>query len=165
MKLHIIGLAGSGKTSLARWASATFEMPLHDLDHLVYGSGHELPEREIAKHLHAIRELPAWTTEGAYHSAWIEPLLRDADAIVWLDVGVTTCIVRIVKRHALAELRRNNNHPGWRKLLSFVNYTRRTAARQREETRGLLAPHCAKVRRCRSSADVARLKRTKFHSS
>jgi hypothetical protein len=64
----------------------------------------------------------------------------------------------MVKRHITAELRGNNQHPGWRKLWRFLNYTRRTAPAQRSAVASMLRPHAAKVHHCRSSRDVRRLK-------
>ena len=111
---------------------------------------------EIEQTLAAIRANPGWVTEGAYSERWLEPHLAEAEFIVRLDLPLLPCLWRILLRHIKAELRRNNPHPGWRKLWHFLNYTRRSAARQRRDTTALLAPHAEKVVRCRSSAEVAR---------
>ena len=155
MKVHIVGLAGSGKTTLARWVSSKFSVPTHDLDWIVYDSAGERPSAEIAQRLEDVRRQPGWVTEGAYGEEWLRSLLDAADAIVWLDPPLRTCLARIVMRHLRAALARNNPHPGWRKLFRFLRYTQRTARGQRERTRNLLTGYETKTVRCRSSRDVA----------
>jgi shikimate kinase len=150
-----MGIPGSGKTTLARWTSKTFDVPAHDLDFVVYDfEAGQRPVGEIVSLLDQIRAREGWVTEGAYHHDWLHPLLRDANVIVWLDVPLATCFARIIKRHVKAELTRNNPHPGWRKLARFLNYTRRTAAAQRAGTIKLLRECDKKLVRCRSSRDV-----------
>jgi shikimate kinase len=159
MRVHIVGLAGSGKSTLARWISLTCAAPAHDLDWVVYGDdGRERPASEISRRLEAIAREAAWVTEGAYHDDWLRTLLDAADLIVWLDLPLHRCVVRMVRRHALAELRRNNRHPGWRKLIRFLNYTRRTASYQRQDTGRLLLPYGGKLVQCRSARELRDLK-------
>lgn len=154
MKLHIIGIAGSGKTTFADWASTTFNIPAIDLDPVVFSQAGERPRDELLRRLGEIQSRDAWITEGAYHDEWVSVLLDDADAIVWLDVPRWASLWRILKRHVRAELQGNNKHAGWRKLWRFMSYTARTGASQREATVTLLRPYQEKVARCRSSADV-----------
>ena len=133
-------------------------MPGKELDLVVYDASGERPAADIIRQIDEIRRLDGWATEGAYTEAWLAPLLDDASAIIWLDVPWQTCVLRMVKRHLRAELAGNNRHPGWGKLLSFMNYTRRTAPRQRGDAIRLLAPYQSKVLRCRTSKGVAAVK-------
>jgi adenylate kinase family enzyme len=159
MKIHIIGIAGCGKTTLARWISERFNVRAVDLDLVVYDfEGGERPTAEIARRIGEIQSLNGWVTEGAYRDAWLGPLLEDATAIVWLDVSLRRAMFRMVRRHARAELAGSNLHPGWMRLFSFLNYNRRTARQQRAETLALLAGYPDKVFRCRSSSDIAAFK-------
>lgn len=159
MKVHIIGLAGSGKTTLSQWIGDTFDVSVHDLDFVVYDVAGERPLAEINTRIDAIRARPGWVTEGAYHDEWLRPLLDDASAIAWLDVPLRICFARIVKRHVRAELTRNNPHPGWRRLARFLNYTWHTSSEQRAETSALLSAYGDKVAHCRTSRDVTAFKR------
>ena len=159
MKVHVIGIAGSGKTTLAAWISERFGVAAHDLDWVVYDEAGERPELEIVARIDEILCEPGWVTEGAYQQPWLQPLLAAADRIVWLDASLPVCIFRMLKRHAVAELRRDNAHPGWLRLVRFLRYTARTASQQRADTRALLAPHIARVTRCMSSSDVRQLQR------
>lgn len=130
-------------------------MPAYDLDCIVYDADTgERPAPEIARRLDQVRRQAGWVTEGAYGEEWLTALLDDADAIVWLDLPLRICLARIVTRHVRAELARNNPHAGWRKLLRFLNYTRRTARGQNARTRTLLSRYGSKVVRCRSSGEV-----------
>ena len=158
MKTHIVGIAGSGKTTLANWIGDAFGIQTFDLDPVVYDLAGERPAAEIVRGIDEIRRLDAWVTEGAYRDAWLRPLLDDAKAIAWLDVTLPTAMFRMLKRHARAELRGQNQHPGWVRLLRFLNYNRRTAQTQRTETLALLAPYAGKVSRCRTSRDVSAFK-------
>ena len=156
MKVHIVGIAGSGKTTLARWLGDKFDVRAVDLDFVVYDfEAGERPTAEIARRIGEIRGLDGWVTEGAYRNAWLRPLLDDATAIVWLDVSVPRAMFRMVSRHARAEFTRTNQHPGWMRLLRFLNYNRRTARQQYAETVALLAAYPDKVFRCRSESDIA----------
>jgi adenylate kinase family enzyme len=160
VRAHVIGIAGSGKTTLARKLAHRYGMAAIDLDDVAYDRAlGERSEPDVIALIDDIRGRPGWVTEGAYRNRWIEPLLADADRIIWLDVPVATCAFRMVRRHVIAELRRSNAHSGWLRLVSFIDYTRRTAATQRAETERLLAPHAAKVVRRRSSGQHAKVLR------
>ncbi len=154
MRAHIIGLAGSGKTTLAGWLGDTFRVPTHDLDDVAYGEDGARTVAEVDRRVGVILSEGRWVTEGAYSDQWVEPLLTNADVIVWLDIGVSTCLFRMLKRHLRAELTRSNKHRGWIRLLRFMNYTRESARGQRERTRSLLAPYTAKVRHCGNGREV-----------
>jgi adenylate kinase family enzyme len=156
--VHIVGLAGSGKTTLACWLADHLKLERHDLDWIVYDNDGERRTAEIEQRIETLMGFDGWVTEGAYGEPWLGPLLEGADRIVWLDVALTRCLFRMVKRHVAAELRRSNKHPGWRRLFRFMNYTRDSADDQRRRTAELLAPHHEKVRRCRSSRDVVAVK-------
>lgn len=158
LNVHVIGLAGSGKTTLAQWIADTFDLSLHDLDWIAYDKHGERPLAEIERRIEGISRVDGWVTEGAYQESWIEPLLAGAGAIVWLDLSLHTCIFRMVKRHLRAELTRTNQHPGWVRLLRFLNYTMRTSGRQRQRTRRLLSAYSDKVYHCRTSSDVSPFK-------
>jgi adenylate kinase family enzyme len=158
LRVHIIGLAGSGKTTFARWIGDTFGVPVHDLDWIAYDQQGERPLAEVAQRVGAISNSNGWVTEGAFQERWIEPLLTRATAIVWLDVPLHVCLFRMLKRHVRAELSRKNQHPGWRKLFRFMNYTRHSARHQRQRSRGMLAPHGGKTARCRTSSDIEAMK-------
>ena len=158
MKVHIIGQAGSGKTTLARWIANRTGAEAHDLDRVVYGRSGERPLRDIVASVQAIAGGTAWITEGAYRDVWLLPLLQSADRIIWLDLPLRVCLWRIFRRHLVAEARRNNQHPGWRNLALFMRYTWQVDARLRSETAAMLDPPCAKVLRCRNARQVEQLR-------
>jgi len=77
----------------------------------------------------------------------------------------------MLKRHALAELRRDNRHPGWRRLLRFMRYTRgyfresidapqgigdpiAEPTSTRGATQNMLQLYSAKVVHCRTTKDI-----------
>lgn len=157
MKVHIIGPAGSGKTTLSRWIVHHHGGKAHDLDWVVFTTDRERSALEVSKDLASIIAQTAWVTEGAYRASWLEPVLESADLIIWLDFNWRICAWRIFKRHVSAELARTNKHPGWRRMVRFMNYTRRIDARSREETAELVAPYAAKVLRVRNRTAVQRL--------
>ncbi len=156
MRAHIIGIAGSGKTTLAASLGAQCGADVYDLDLVAYDpAGIERPPDEIAALIRGILATDRWITEGAYRAAWMNQLLEAAYVIVWLDLPFRVCAWRILRRHVRAEIARNNAHPGWIKLMRFVQTTRRTDPELRAETGRLLEPYLAKITRCRSSRDVA----------
>jgi len=99
---------------------------MFDLDEIAYVGGAG-PKRSLAERLSdisAIQSQPAWITDGIY-LFWVDGLLQSADAIVWLDVPWRVAAWRIVVRHVRASLAGTNRHPGFGKLLRFLNGARR----------------------------------------
>ena len=118
-RIHIIGCGGSGKTTLARQIANALAAPCYELDSIGY-THHS--KRSLEERLHDVRQIavqPQWVSEGGY-LWWVDDLLQNADAIVWLDLHWTLCYQRIVMRHIRADLARTNAHPGFFKMLRFA---------------------------------------------
>lgn len=171
-RIHIIGAAGSGKTTLARALAARTGAPAYDLDRVAYvdGAGARRPLGEKLADIAAIAAQPAWVTEGIY-LWWIDELIASADMVVWLDLPWRITAWRIVRRHLLASWRGTNQHPGLGLLWRFLRGQRRYHANRRpppaapdddgattrQRTEQALASYAGKVVRCRSPRDVRRL--------
>jgi len=171
-----MGGQGSGKTTLAHRLGALLSAPVFELD-LVGWKPETGRERRLEDKLSRVTDIaaqPAWITEGTM-LGWTDPLLRAADRIIWLDVPWHVAVWRVLLRHIHADLSGNNRHPGWRRLLRFLWYTRNyywnrhtspppppdgegNATRDRTVQR--LSAYLEKTIRCRSSADAEALFRT-----
>lgn len=171
-RIHIMGAAGSGKTTLARWASERLNCSWHELDSVAYEGGYArkrtLDERLAS--LQAIIAQPVWVTEGSY-LWWVDDLLEAADAIVWLDLPWTVAMPRIVTRHFKLSWAGENRHPGLRNLIDFawgcrLYYLEKEprVPKARDDDFALnragvvqyLAPYITKVVQCRKPAEVDR---------
>ncbi len=177
-RIHIIGAAGSGKTTLAHHFAMRLAIPTYDLDSVAYenGAGVKRPLGTRQAEVHAITEQSQWITEGGY-IGWTEPLVAAADVVIWLDLSWHIAVWRIVLRHLRASLAGTNKHRGIRKLLRFVWRTRRyytaapvpttpedDSAMSRAATATMLQPYMSKVIRCRRPSAVKGLLRP-FESS
>ncbi len=171
-RIHIIGGAGSGKTTLAQRLGEWLDAPYYDLDEIGY-EGAFAAKRALGLRLADIQSIiaqPAWITEGGF-IWWVDNLLRAADTIVWLDLPWRIRRWRIITRHIKADLAHNNRHPGYRNLYNFYmrsrNYHRSKMLLTLDPDEGLandssnritvahkLAPYEDKVVQCCSPADV-----------
>lgn len=171
--IHIIGGAGSGKTTLARHLAAHFSCPCYDLDTVAWGSAGKVPLAERLTAVNHILSQPAWVTEGVF-LWWTEPLLVQADHIIWLDLPFPLRAWRIVKRHALASWRGYNPHAGLGNLLRFLQSVARTHYAQnptpptapdddfaitRAGTAVFLTPYQHKLTHCQHPRDVTAVQR------
>ena len=106
MRLHIIGIPSSGKTTLARNTARLLGVTHHDLDPLAFVDERwtlrPTPERDAM--LARILEEPSFVTEGGF-LGWTEALLAAADHIVWLDPPLSILVWRHLRRHW--------RHPWW----------------------------------------------------
>jgi adenylate kinase family enzyme len=75
MKAHVIGIPGSGKTTLAQWFADKYLIPAFDLDYVVWDESGERAPSEIERRLTEIGRLPGWVTEGAYRQKGPEIIL------------------------------------------------------------------------------------------
>lgn len=102
-QIFIIGVAGSGKTTLAIAIGARIGIPAVHLDNVADAAGQadpsvlhaplgEFPDHafvprpleERRRMTESIAAAPAWVAEGAFIE-WTDALLASADTIVWLD--------------------------------------------------------------------------------
>jgi hypothetical protein len=106
VRLHIIGIPSSGKTTLAAGISDRLGVPHHDLDALAFVDDRWTlrPSVDRDAMLADILREPDFVTEGGF-LGWTEELFAAADRIVWLDPPLTTLIWRHVRRHG--------RHPLW----------------------------------------------------
>jgi hypothetical protein len=156
-KVFIIGIAGSGKTTLARRLTAELGSPHIDLDAIRYPQHKDkvlLPE--LRPTIDALVQEPRWVVEGAY-TGWTEPLLAAADRIVWLDTGAKRSAYRILQRHLVAALQGRTEHSAGStlKLARGASASGRPGVRQldpesdmppwRQEIAAALEPYAKKV--------------------
>lgn len=84
-RIVIVGISGTGKSTLGRKLAGRLNLPLHHMDSLIWKPNwQEASEEEIGKALDAIAETDSWIVEG-----WIDtystPLLERATQIIYLD--------------------------------------------------------------------------------
>lgn len=106
------------------------------------------------------------------YCGWTAPLLERAELIIWLDTPSLVCVWRIILRHAKKSLAGDNNFPGLRLLARFAWGVLRDSSKpaatveqlqvnmnynSRATTAAHLAPWRAKVLRCRTRRDRARV--------
>ena len=169
--MFISGGPASGKTTLAPSLAANLNLPAVELDGLLlesqargesFNEGYEKIPTMIAS-------MDSWVVEGAYLE-WVDPLLHEAELIVWIDVPWRVASYRIITRHVKATIARNNRFPGWRRLSRFWLNSRRYYKDQdqpgfnpyglpktRSTAARYLTPFGQKVVMCRTRAEAERI--------
>lgn len=171
-RIHILGAAASGKTTLAQQIAARRACPCYELDTVAYEGGNSR-KRTLAERLASLQVItaqPAWVTEGFY-IWWIDDLLSQADVIVWLDLPWYIAMPRIITRHVKLSWAGTNRHRGLFKLAKFtwgcrhyytdsVLHIPETPDQDwginRVGVMSYLQPFMAKVLHCQQPADVRR---------
>ncbi|WP_445477343.1 AAA family ATPase [Lysinibacillus irui] len=101
-RIHIIGSVGSGKTTLARELSNTYQIPYYELDNVVWirkKSGDSMrTEQERMAYLQSIVQTESWIIEGIHQEEWVIQSFQQADCIIFLDTPYKIRIFRIIKR-------------------------------------------------------------------
>lgn len=174
-RIHIIGIPGSGKSTMARACSSALsvqnvsldEIPLHRKDELTGPERYAASEEFVTD----LARAESWVTEGIY-CGWTEPLFERSVLIVWLDVAPRVAVWRIVRRHVVLSIAGQNNYRGLRLLRRFAwdvaHDARRPAAtldqlkadmrvNSAATTEAFLTPYKEKVRRCRNNRDLRRV--------
>jgi adenylate kinase family enzyme len=97
-RVTVVGISGSGKTSLARSLARRLGVPHIEFDALFWGPGWQPVAREqFRAQVAAALAAPAWVTDGNYAS------VRDlvwprATTLVWLDYPLPLVMWRLARR-------------------------------------------------------------------
>lgn len=98
-RILIVGSAGAGKTTLARYLSSQLALPLIHLDQEFWRPGWVAPPVEAwQQHITQIIALPAWIMDGYYRNT-LDVACRAADTLIFLDVAHYLCIYRVCIRY------------------------------------------------------------------
>lgn len=97
-RIAVIGVTGSGKTTLARQLSARLGIAHVEMDALHFGENwSELPEAEFRARVQNATAGPAWITDGNY-SAVRDLIWGRADTLIWLDYSLAFVLARLTRR-------------------------------------------------------------------
>jgi adenylate kinase family enzyme len=96
----VVGIPGSGKTTVSRTIAQRLGATHVELDALFHGPNWSEPtlgefERRVAA---ALDGLESWVVDGNYRSRVGGFVLEQADTIVWLDLPLRVCLRRIWRR-------------------------------------------------------------------
>lgn len=156
-RVHIIGGAGSGKTTLARQYAAATDAAHYELDDLYYLEIAARTKRAKTDRDEQLAKAIAgqqWVIDGIFWQPWVQPSLERADKIIILAVPERTRHLRVVTRHfrylPRAPVRQ------WRyffpTLVELLRHNRAYDGGPLQETQALIAPYAEKVSICRSNA-------------
>lgn len=97
-RIHVVGVTGSGKTTLARALAQRYGIPHIELDALYWGPNWTpVPQELFSERVqHAVSQ-PEWVVEGNYHSVR-DYMWSRAMHLVWLDYPLALVLWRLLKR-------------------------------------------------------------------
>jgi adenylate kinase family enzyme len=99
-RVSVVGVSGSGKTTVARSLAERLGAPLVELDGLMHQRDWQpRPEDEFKEEVERATLQPEWVIDGNYRQVVIEgPVWQRADTVVWLDVPRLTVMRRLIAR-------------------------------------------------------------------
>jgi adenylate kinase family enzyme len=99
-RVVIFGRAASGKSSLARTLGELTGLPVVELDKIFWQPGLQpLPPDQWAATQNRLIQDPSWIMDGDLGPYdVIDPRLRAADTIIFLDFPLVTCAWRAIRR-------------------------------------------------------------------
>jgi adenylate kinase family enzyme len=143
-RILVYGVAGAGKSTLARRIGARLGLPYHAMDDLTWEPGWVPVSEEVQRdRVRAVCAGEAWVLDAAY-AIWADIVLDRADLIVGLDLPRWRSLGRLLRRSILnTALRRptcNGNVETWRQtfldresilLFHFQSFPRKRARMRR----------------------------------
>ncbi len=146
-RIAVVGVTGSGKTTLASSLAGVLGLTHVELDALRFGPGwSEPPDEVFRRRVVAALSAPGWVVDGNY-SRVRDITWKLADTVVWLDYPFLTSFWRLLRRSyrrvVLQEELWNNNRETLTTLLfekdALIPWFFKTYQRRRREYPQLLA--------------------------
>ncbi|WMJ22467.1 hypothetical protein RBG61_10780 [Paludicola sp. MB14-C6] len=129
MKIYIIGIVASGKTTLAKKLSQQYNIPYYELDCIVYpktetGRYKRCPNEQVEV-INTINTSDNWIIEGTYRES-CHLILDIADTIIFLDTPLWKRKIRILTRHIKQILHIELSHykPSFHMLQCMYRWTK-----------------------------------------
>jgi len=98
LRIAIVGVAGSGKSTLGEKLGAALELPCYDLDALYHLPGWQAPPvEEFRARIRTITETDKWIIVGNYSRVRVL-VWGHADTLVWLDYPLPFVLSRLIRR-------------------------------------------------------------------
>jgi adenylate kinase family enzyme len=117
-RVSVVGVPGSGKTTVGRQLAASLGVPFVELDSIFHQPGWvDLPVDDFRKRVTEALTAPAWVADGNY-SAVRDLVWQRADTVVWLDLPRRRVMYRIILRTVRRALTRERLWNGNREPLS-----------------------------------------------
>ena len=108
-RIGIVGVTGSGKTTLAKRLASQLCIPRVELDSLYWNAGWQAVKIEVFRQRVDAALAPgpqgAWVTDGNYRQAR-DIIWGQADTLVWLDYSLPLAFTRLLRRTITRIIRR-----------------------------------------------------------
>ncbi len=149
MKIFIMGIVASGKTTYAKELSKQMSLLFVELDSVVYynvdGVRIKRTPEEQVQIIHEMDAKGNWIAEGVYRPSY-HLLLGMADVIIWLDPPLWKRKIRILSRHVkqVIGVEECAYKPDFQMLRNMYKWTKHFEG-QREELNGIFHPYLDKL--------------------
>lgn len=159
-RIHIIGGAGSGKTTLAKRYSTIFDTPHYELDDFYYLEPAARSRRKSSDRdqllAHVVSQ-ETWVLDGIFWQPWVLPSLTQADKIIVLAIPEMARHFRVIMRHF--KLLRQAPPNEWKyffpTLFELLKHNRSYDRGPLKETVELTSDFGEKVSICKTNAEAA----------
>ena len=98
-RVNVLGVSGSGKSTVGRLLAARLAVPYVELDELHHGPNWtEATAEELRAKVEPIAAQPGWVIDGSYRAKLGSLVLERADTVVWLDLPIRVWLPRLARR-------------------------------------------------------------------
>ncbi|MDE8345018.1 MAG: hypothetical protein POH28_02405 [Acidocella sp.] len=158
-RVLVLGPPGAGKSTLALALGARLGLPVHHLDHVFFRPGWvQVPMAEFAAEVGRLAAGPGWVIDGIFLDV-LEPHLRAADTVIYLDLPPWVTLFRILRRTLNTYGQTRPDGPVGcpeRVDLGFLRYAMRFNARERGKILRFVESFNAGARVLRGQAAIRR---------
>ena len=159
MRIHICGIYGCGKSTLAKILSGILKTDYYSLDDIKYIIKYSKTRlvNERVKIVNEICDQKKWITEGTW-SNYAENAFKKADLVILMLTNPMVCSYRIIKRYISREKKEKDTLMGALKLIREVyRYHKSDQPVSLLEHKRLIQKHNKRVIVVKNNLDISRV--------